>query len=168
MYIYYTRIYILHNFFVHSSVDEHLCYFLVLGTVNSWRRKWQPTPVLLPGKSHGRRSLVGYSPWSHKESDATEQLHFTHFVLYLWRRKWQLTQVFLSGDAHWQRSLAGHGPWGRRESDTTEVAEQALWIVLLWILGCMYLWITVFSRYMPRSGIAGSYDAELYPFIINL
>ena len=32
-----------------------------------WRRKWQPTPVLLPGKSHGWRSLVGYSPWGHKK-----------------------------------------------------------------------------------------------------
>ena len=31
-----------------------------------WRRKWQPTPVFLPGKSHGQRSLVGYSPWGHK------------------------------------------------------------------------------------------------------
>ena len=31
-----------------------------------WRRKWQPSPVFLPGKSHGQRSLVGYSPWSHK------------------------------------------------------------------------------------------------------
>ena len=39
--------------------------------------KWQPTPVFLPGKSHGRRRLVGYSPWSHKESDTTEWLHFT-------------------------------------------------------------------------------------------
>ena len=37
-----------------------------------WRRKWQPTPVLLPGKSHGQRSLVGYSPWGRKESDTTE------------------------------------------------------------------------------------------------
>ena len=37
-----------------------------------WRRKWQPTPVFLPGKSHGRKSLVGYSPWGHKESDTTE------------------------------------------------------------------------------------------------
>ena len=36
------------------------------------RRKSQPTPVLLPGKSHGRRSLVGYSPWGRKESDTTE------------------------------------------------------------------------------------------------
>ena len=39
-----------------------------------WRRKWQPTPVFLPGKSHGRRSLVGYSLWGHKKSDTTEWL----------------------------------------------------------------------------------------------
>ena len=38
--------------------------------------EWQPTPVLLPGKFHGLRSLVGYSPWGSKESDMTERLHF--------------------------------------------------------------------------------------------
>ena len=43
-----------------------------------WRRQWHPTPVLLPGKSHGWRSLVGCSPWGHSESDTTERLHF-HF-----------------------------------------------------------------------------------------
>ena len=37
-----------------------------------WKRAWQPTPVFLPGKSHGQRSLAGYSPWGHKESDITE------------------------------------------------------------------------------------------------
>ena len=37
----------------------------------SWRRKWQPTPVLLIGKSNGQKSLVGYRPWSAKESDIT-------------------------------------------------------------------------------------------------
>ena len=37
----------------------------------SWRRAWQPTPVFLPGESHAQRSLVGYSPWGHKESDTT-------------------------------------------------------------------------------------------------
>ena len=42
-----------------------------------WRRKWQPTPVLLPGKAHGLRILVGYSPWGRKESDTTGPLHFT-------------------------------------------------------------------------------------------
>ena len=45
-----------------------------------WRRQRHPTPVLLPGKSHGWRSLVGCSPWGHEESDTTEQLHF-HFSL---------------------------------------------------------------------------------------
>ena len=40
------------------------------------RRQWHPTPVLLPGKSHGRRSLVGCGPWGRWESDTTEQLHF--------------------------------------------------------------------------------------------
>ena len=44
------------------------------------RGRWHPTPVLLPGKSHGWRSLVGCSPWGHKESDTTEWLHF-HFSL---------------------------------------------------------------------------------------
>ena len=47
---------------------------------NRWRRKWQSTPVLLPGKSHGQRSLVGYSPWGCEEFYMTEQLHF-HFLL---------------------------------------------------------------------------------------
>jgi len=41
----------------------------------AWRQ-WHPTPVLLPGKSHGRRSLVGCSPWGREESDTTERLHF--------------------------------------------------------------------------------------------
>ena len=37
-----------------------------------WRRAWQPTPVFLPGEFHGQRSLAGYSPWGHTESDTTE------------------------------------------------------------------------------------------------
>ena len=46
-----------------------------------WRRKWQPTPVFLPGKFHGQRSLVGYNPWGCKESDTTveaDQQHGSH------------------------------------------------------------------------------------------
>ena len=45
-----------------------------------WRRRWHPTPVLLPGKSHGWRSLVGCSPWGREESDTTKRLPF-HFSL---------------------------------------------------------------------------------------
>ena len=48
--------------------------------INRWRRKGQPTPVFLPEESHGRRILVGYSPWSRSGSDTTERLHF-HFSL---------------------------------------------------------------------------------------
>ena len=46
-----------------------------------WRRKGQSTPVLLPGKFHGWRSLVGYSPWGHKELDTTERLQFQNFTI---------------------------------------------------------------------------------------
>ena len=53
---------------------------LAVVIVGQQRRRWHPTPVLLPGKSHGWRSLVGCSPWGHKESDTTERLHF-HFPL---------------------------------------------------------------------------------------
>ena len=55
--------------------------------VLEWRRKWQPTPVFLPGESHGQRSLVGYSPWGRGESDTTERL-----TPWFWRQKagcWQ-------------------------------------------------------------------------------
>ena len=48
-----------------------------LGQEDSMRRNWQPTPVFLPEKSHGQRSLVGYSPRGCKESDTTKHIH-TH------------------------------------------------------------------------------------------
>ena len=82
-----------------------------------------PTPVLLPGKSHGRRSLVGCSPWGHEESDMTEQLHF-HFSL------------SCIGDGNGNPlqcsclenpgmgSLVGCHLWGCTELDTTEATQQ--------------------------------------------
>ena len=42
-----------------------------------WRRKWQPTPLFQPGKSHGQRNLAGYSPWGHKELDTIQRLNST-------------------------------------------------------------------------------------------
>ena len=45
-----------------------------------WRREWPPIPVFLPGEAHGHRSLAGYSPWDHKESDTTERLTFSLFT----------------------------------------------------------------------------------------
>ena len=51
-----------------------------------WRRKWQPTPMFLPGKFHGQKSLAGYSPWGHEELDTTEQLSSEQHM-YEWSRK---------------------------------------------------------------------------------
>ena len=66
--ILYSRLYILSKL------------YLALSSLGARRKQWQPTPVLLPGKSHGQRSLVGCSPWGHKELDTTEWLCF-HFSL---------------------------------------------------------------------------------------
>ena len=74
-----------------SNFNNDPCLFLNYSfTINDlwvrkipWRRKWQFTPVLLPGKSHGQRSLVGYSPWGCKESDTTERVHLRLIVLLL-------------------------------------------------------------------------------------
>ena len=78
-----------------------------------WRRQWQPTPVPLPGKSHGQRSLVGCNPWGH---DFTFTFHFhaleeemaTHSSVLAWR---------IPG----MGSLVGCCLWGHTELDTTEV-----------------------------------------------
>ena len=73
------------NFRLFNTVTNDVC--LVSGKTaftNLWlsdrRRQWHPTPVLLPGESHGRRGLVGCSPWGRYESDTTVRLHF-HFSL---------------------------------------------------------------------------------------
>ena len=57
---------------------------LIVSLANvSWRRQWHPTPVLLPGNTHGRRSLVGCSPWGRTESDTTERLPFDFSLSYI-------------------------------------------------------------------------------------
>ena len=68
---------------------------LILGVRKlPWRKKQQPTPVFLPGEFHGQRSLVGYSPWGHKESDMTEHAHTlpgsSEILIYLeWVTAWE-------------------------------------------------------------------------------
>ena len=61
-----------------------------------WNREWPSIPVSLTGEFHRQRSLVGYSPWGHKESETTEEL--------------SLSPVFLPGEFHRQRSLVGYSP----------------------------------------------------------
>ena len=70
------------------------------------RRKCQPTPVFLPGKTHGRRSLVDYSPWGHKESDTTERLHFSLFPLNL-EKEMATHSSILAWRIPWTEELGG-------------------------------------------------------------
>ena len=84
----------------------------------SRRRQWQPTPVLLPGKSHGQRSLEGCSPWGCWGLDTTERLRFHFHAL---EKEMQPTPVFLPGESRGRRSQVGCCLWGHTESDTTEV-----------------------------------------------
>ena len=100
---------------------------LSLFTFMHWRRKWQPTPVFLPGESQGRGILVGCHLWGHTEADTSEATWqrgrpgFNPWVVEIpWRRKWQPTPVFLPGKYHGWRSLEGYSPWGRKELDMIE------------------------------------------------
>ena len=84
--------------FIEPSIKySHLRVFI-------WRRQWQPTPVLLPGKPHGQRSPT--------------------FTFMHWRRKWQPTPALLPGESHGRRSLVGCRLRGCAESDTTEATQQ--------------------------------------------
>ena len=88
--------------------------------MSAWRRKWQPTPVSLPGESHGRRSLVGYSPQGRRESAMTEQLHF-HFSLSCIREENGNSLSILAWRIPGTGSLVGCHLRGCTESDTTDV-----------------------------------------------
>ena len=68
------------GYFIEAELIQQKITTLSNASVFCWRRQWHPTPVLLPRKSHGRRSLVGCRPWGRWESETTERLHF-HFSL---------------------------------------------------------------------------------------
>ena len=97
----------------------------------NWRRQWHPTPVLLPGKSHGQRSLVGCSLWVSKSQ--TQLSDFT-FTFVHWRRKWQPTPVFLPGESRdggaWWAAVSGVAQswtWLTRLSSSSSSSRAWIW-----------------------------------------
>ena len=91
-----------------------LFYFLTFYFILEYKRAWQPTPVFLPGESHGQRSLVSYilSMGSHRVRHNWSDLACMHSQLC--RRTWQPTPVCLPGKSHGQRSLVGCSLWGHK------------------------------------------------------
>ena len=108
------------------------------------RRQWQPTPVLLPGKSHGWRSLVGCSPWGHKKSDTYWATSLPLFTFMHWRRKWQLTPVFLPGESQGWRSLVG---WVGHDWSNLAAAAAQLKVKV----AQLFLFATPWIIYSPRN-----------------
>ena len=97
----------------------------IYSSVYMWRRQWHPTPVLLPGKSHGWRSLVGCSSWGRTESDTTERLHFHFSLSCIGEGNGNPLQCSClenprDGGACWAACCL----WGCTESDTTKATQQ--------------------------------------------
>ena len=101
-----------------------------LGLVRSpWRRKWQPTPVFSPGKSHGQRSLLGYTPWGRKELDVTERLSTARqHILHLERpcsklghnhKSWVGVSFGGHHSVHYKRSHGIH--WASKQAGTSHL-----------------------------------------------
>ena len=99
-------------------VCVYICIYVCIYYVHVW---WHPTPVLLPGKSHGRRSLEGCSLWGRWGSDTTEWLHFHFSPSCIGEGNGNPLQCSCLGESQGWGSLVGCRLWGRTESDTTEV-----------------------------------------------
>ena len=99
----------------HSNIMWNVCLYFANDlsfTRYIWRRQWHPTPILLPGKSHGWRSLVGCSPWGLERVGHDWATSLSLFTFMHWRRKWQPTPVFLPGESQGWGSLVGCRLWG--------------------------------------------------------
>ena len=107
---------------------------LSLFTFMHWRRKWQPTPVLWPGESHGQRSLAGYSAWGPKVSDMTETAERAHTHAGRGDRDlaWDLTGWLRCPRDCWGNpSLAG---WTSSWHQSRTRWEQSMSVILMWPL----------------------------------
>ena len=89
-----------------------------------WRRKWQPTPVFLPGESHGWRGLVGYSPWGCKESDMTKQVTHTQRDISASQEKPLSCMVMMFlGVTNWYLSSGQRGRWSRLPNSLQDTGQ---------------------------------------------
>ena len=102
-----------------------------------WRRKWQSALVLVPGKSHGQRSLVGYSPWGRKESNTTERLHVQPRQQIKRQRHYFVNKVHLVKAILFPVVMYGYESWTVRKAERRiDAFELWCWRRLLSPLDC--------------------------------
>ena len=116
------------------------------------RRQWHPTPVFLPGKSHGWRSLVGYSPWDREESHTTERLHFDFSLSCIGEGHGNPLQCSClenpgDGEAWWAAVSGVTQSWTRLKRFTSSSSSIYIQLFCLFIvcghLGCFHVLSTV-------------------------
>ena len=120
-----------------------------------WRRKWYPIPIFLPGKSHGQRRLVGYSPWGHKESDTTEQLNNVPIYIYIYT--YTYTYIY-TRILEWVAIVFSR--WSclpRDQAQVSSIGRFLTWWILshqgsiklcVFMCVCVYLCVYVTGRYL--------------------
>ena len=152
------------------------------------RRQWHPTPVLLLGKSHGRRSLVGCRPWGREESDTAERLHFHFSLSCIGEGNGNPLQCSCleTGKPGGLPSMGSHRV-GHDWSDLADLADHIFFICssidghlgsfhVLAIVNVAAMdigvhisfWMKVLSRYIPRSGICWIIGNSIFSFLQNL
>ena len=121
-----------------------------------WRRQWHPTPVLLPGKSHGERSLVAFSPWGHEESDTTEWFTFT-FHFHALEKEMATHSSVLAWRIPGTREPGGLPSmgWHRVGHDWSDLAAAAAARSLSW-----WYYLTISSSAAPFSFYLQSFSAS--------
>ena len=109
------------------SLEHHVCKSVLISIIgfshsphSTTEKAMQSTPVLLPGKSHGQRSLVGCSPWGSEELDMTEQLHFHFSLRCIGEGNGNPLQCSCLENTRDRGSLVGCRLWGHTELDATE------------------------------------------------
>ena len=133
-----------------------------------WRRKWQSTPVLLPGESHGQRSLVGYSLWGCKELGTTERLHY-HFHSVLWSTQEELLVFsFFHLSSHTEdRSDDFQAPhlldWQPEVPESVSHTLPSLFVAVNYLRRPLFLYIVS----CPFSTIRGHYSSESPLFLLH-
>ena len=147
-----------------SQLDDKT---LVLNYCDLKHLQWQPTPVLLPGKSHGWRSLVGCSPWSRKELDTTEWLHFHFSLSCIGEGNGNPLQCSClenprDGGAWWAAISGVAQSWTRLKWLSSSKASQTQW-TWSWVDSGSWWWTgrPGVLRFMGSQGVGYKWETEL-------
>ena len=156
-------------FFNLFLIEGKLLYNVVLvSAIQQWesviiihpqRRQWYPTPVLLPGKSHGWRSLVGCSPWGHEELDTPERLHFHFSISCIGERNGNPLQYPCLENPRDGRA------WWAAVCGVTQIRTRLKWLSIEYTSSLLGLLLPISPSHPPRSSQSARLGSLCYLFM---